>query len=109
VQAGRPACSPPGAARELGDAPPELGADGDPIEAAGPSLLSPLLEADGPRLARWTRIARGVACEGSLLFAITVLAPVLPIAAAGVDGALRLARRKPWMTVRLLPVALGVP
>jgi 1-acyl-sn-glycerol-3-phosphate acyltransferase len=49
----------------------------------------------------WRR-TRGIAVEVIALVLITVLSPVLLIAALAVDAALWLRRRKPWMAVRLL-------
>jgi 1-acyl-sn-glycerol-3-phosphate acyltransferase len=64
--------------------------------------MGPLLPDDGPRAARILRRVRGVAVELLLFVLVTALAPVLLAAAALVDLALWLRRRKPWMAVRLL-------
>jgi 1-acyl-sn-glycerol-3-phosphate acyltransferase len=64
--------------------------------------MGPLLPDDGPRAARLLRRARGIVLELVLFVLVTVLAPVLLLAAALVDLALWLRRRKPWMAVRLV-------
>lgn len=67
--------------------------------------MGPLPQDDGPRGARWSRRARGIAIEALAFVVLTLLSPlVLPLAAV-VDLALWLVRRKPWMGVRLLAFA----
>jgi 1-acyl-sn-glycerol-3-phosphate acyltransferase len=66
------------------------------------SALGPLIPDDSPRAARALRRARGVAAEVLVLTLLTVLSPVLLLAAVLVDLTLWIARRKPWMAVRLL-------
>lgn len=65
----------------------------------------PLFPADGPRGARIARRARGIAIEGGAFVALTLLSPVVLAAAALVDLALWIVRRKPWMAVRLAALA----
>jgi 1-acyl-sn-glycerol-3-phosphate acyltransferase len=67
--------------------------------------MGPLLPDDGPRAARIRRRARGIAIEMLLLVVLTLLFPLLLVVAAAIDLALWLARRKPWMGVRLLALA----
>lgn len=62
---------------------------------------SPLFRDDGPLGARIARRARGISLETMALVVVTVLLPLLLIAAALVDLALWIARRKPWVGVRL--------
>jgi 1-acyl-sn-glycerol-3-phosphate acyltransferase len=64
--------------------------------------MGPLLPDAGPRGRRIWRRFRGVAIEVTVLLAVTLLAPLLAFGAIGVDLALWLRRRKPWMAVRLL-------
>jgi 1-acyl-sn-glycerol-3-phosphate acyltransferase len=64
--------------------------------------LGPLIPDDSPRLSRAWRRTRGITVEVIALVLVTVLSPVLLIAALAVDVALWLRRRKPWMAVRLL-------
>jgi 1-acyl-sn-glycerol-3-phosphate acyltransferase len=66
------------------------------------SALGPLIPDDSPRAARALRRARGVAAEVLVFALLTVLSPALLLAAALVDLTLWIARRKPWMAVRLL-------
>jgi len=63
--------------------------------------MGPLLPDDGPVGPRLLRRARGIIAESLLLLLVTVLMPALLLVAAVVDLALWLARRKPWMAVRL--------
>jgi 1-acyl-sn-glycerol-3-phosphate acyltransferase len=67
--------------------------------------MGPLLPDDGTRAARWRRRARGIAIESLALLALTLLFPVLIVAAAIVDAVLWVVRRKPWMGVRLVALA----
>jgi 1-acyl-sn-glycerol-3-phosphate acyltransferase len=64
--------------------------------------MGPLLPDDGPRGARIVRRFRGIVLETVAFVLVTLLSPLLLLAAAAVDLALWLARRKPWMAVRLL-------
>jgi 1-acyl-sn-glycerol-3-phosphate acyltransferase len=64
--------------------------------------MGPLLPDAGPRGRRIRRRVGGVAVEVTVLLAVTLLAPLLALGAIGVDLALWLRRRKPWMAVRLL-------
>lgn len=61
----------------------------------------PLIADDGPRAARLLRRVRGISLEIVMFALVTVLLPVLFVAALIVDLALWLRRRKPWMGVRL--------
>src|SRR5687767_103893 len=65
----------------------------------------PLFPDDGPRGPRLQRRARGVAIEVGSLVALTLLFPLLMPGAAVVDLALWVVKRKPWMAVRLVPLA----
>ncbi|MGA3360717.1 MAG: 1-acyl-sn-glycerol-3-phosphate acyltransferase [Solirubrobacteraceae bacterium] len=65
-------------------------------------MSGPLLAPAGPRRQRWLRITRGILGEFVLFVVLTALAPLLLLAACGVDFTLWLRRRKPWMAVRLL-------
>src|SRR4051812_18909998 len=67
--------------------------------------MGPLLPDDGPRGARLLRRTRGIALETLLLVLVTLLFPLLLVVALLVDLALWVARRKPWMAVRLLCLA----
>jgi 1-acyl-sn-glycerol-3-phosphate acyltransferase len=67
--------------------------------------MGPLIPDDGPVAARIRRRARGIALEVVLFVLITALSPILAIGAVVVDAALWLARRKPWMAVRLVAFA----
>ncbi|WP_354699588.1 hypothetical protein DSM112329_05308 [Paraconexibacter sp. AEG42_29] len=64
--------------------------------------MGPLLPDDGPAGARYVRRTRGIAAEALAFVLVTVLFPVLLVAAVVVDAALWLRRRKPWMATRLL-------
>jgi 1-acyl-sn-glycerol-3-phosphate acyltransferase len=61
----------------------------------------PLFPDDGPRGARWARRAKGIAIEAGAFVALTVLSPLVLLAAAGADAALWVARRKRPTAVRL--------
>jgi 1-acyl-sn-glycerol-3-phosphate acyltransferase len=67
-----------------------------------PVTPGPLFPDDGPRGARIVRRVRGISLEIVLFTLATVLSPLLIAAAAIVDLALWLRRRKHWMAVRLL-------
>jgi 1-acyl-sn-glycerol-3-phosphate acyltransferase len=64
--------------------------------------LGPLVPDDGPWTSRVWRRFRGIAIETVGLVLVTLLSPLLLIVALAVDATLWLARRKPWMAVRLL-------
>jgi 1-acyl-sn-glycerol-3-phosphate acyltransferase len=64
--------------------------------------LGPLIPDDSPSSSRAWRRVRGIAVELIVFALVTLLSPVLLIAAVLVDAALWLRRRKPWMAVRLL-------
>jgi 1-acyl-sn-glycerol-3-phosphate acyltransferase len=66
---------------------------------------SPLFPEDGPRGARLQRRAKGIAIELGAFVALTLLFPLALAAAALVDLALWIVRRKPWMAVRLVTFA----
>jgi 1-acyl-sn-glycerol-3-phosphate acyltransferase len=69
---------------------------------AAPSVdLGTLIPDDSPRGARVWRRVRGIAIEVVVFTLISVLSPLLLIAAVVVDFVLWLRRRKPWMAVRL--------
>ncbi|MEA2413113.1 MAG: hypothetical protein QOC77_3674 [Thermoleophilaceae bacterium] len=61
----------------------------------------PLIPDDGPASARLGRRARGIAIEVGAFVALTLLSPLVLVAAVVVDAVLWVARRKPWMAVRL--------
>jgi 1-acyl-sn-glycerol-3-phosphate acyltransferase len=65
----------------------------------------PLFPDEGPRGARLQRRAKGIAIESGAFVLLTVAFPVVLPAAALVDLALWLVRRKPWMAVRLVAMA----
>lgn len=65
----------------------------------------PLFADEGPRAARLQRRAKGVAIETGALVVLTATFPLVLAAAALVDLALWLVRRKPWMAVRLACMA----
>ena len=67
--------------------------------------IGPLLPDTGPRGPRLIRRARGIAIETLAFVLVTVLFPLLLLAAIAVDAVLWLRRRKPWMAVRLLAMA----
>ncbi len=62
----------------------------------------PLLPDDGPRAARLLRRVRGILLEIVVFAAVTVALPLLLVVASIVDLVLWLARRKPWIGVRLV-------
>jgi 1-acyl-sn-glycerol-3-phosphate acyltransferase len=64
-----------------------------------------LLRDTGPLGPRLTRRARGIAVELVAFVVITLTSPLLLLGAVLVDLALWLARRKPWMAVRLVAMA----
>jgi 1-acyl-sn-glycerol-3-phosphate acyltransferase len=64
--------------------------------------MGPLIPDDGSRGSRLVRRVRGIGIELLVFVLLTVTFPVLLIGAVIVDLALWLARRKPWMAVRLL-------
>jgi 1-acyl-sn-glycerol-3-phosphate acyltransferase len=64
--------------------------------------MGPLLPDDGPRGSRIVRRVRGIALELVAFVLVTVLFPLLAIAAVAVDLTLWIRRRKPWMAIRLL-------
>ena len=64
--------------------------------------MGPLIPDDSPRSQRAIRRVRGVALELIVFALLTALSPLLLIGAVGVDAALSVRRRKPWMAVRLL-------
>ena len=65
----------------------------------------PLFGDQGPRGARLQRRAKGIAGEAGAFVALTMTFPLVLLAAALVDLALWLVRRKPWMAVRLACMA----
>ena len=65
---------------------------------------SPLLAPDDPPGARRRRIARGILRQTTWFVGLTLAAPLVLTAAAVVDLALWLRRRKPWMAVRLVAI-----
>jgi 1-acyl-sn-glycerol-3-phosphate acyltransferase len=65
----------------------------------------PLFPAEGPRGARLGRRAKGIVIETGAFVVLTLTLPVVLPAAALVDLALWLVRRKPWMAVRLACMA----
>ena len=67
-----------------------------------PVTPGPLFADDGPRGARIVRRVRGIALEVVLFILVTVLSPLLLVAAAIVDLGLWLRSRKHWMAVRLV-------
>ncbi len=67
-----------------------------------PPTAGPLFEDDGARGARIIRRVRGISLELLAFILVTVLLPLLVVAAAVVDLALWLGRRKPWVGARLV-------
>jgi 1-acyl-sn-glycerol-3-phosphate acyltransferase len=65
----------------------------------------PLFAADGPRLSRVLRRARGLVLECGLFVVLTPLLPVALLAALLVDTSLWLRRRKPFVGIRLVAMA----
>ncbi len=70
-----------------------------------PPTAGPLFPAEGPLGPRLLRRFRGIAIELLAFVLITVLFPVLLVAALLVDFVLWLRTRKPWVAVRLLAMA----
>ncbi|HTU14739.1 MAG TPA: 1-acyl-sn-glycerol-3-phosphate acyltransferase [Solirubrobacterales bacterium] len=70
------------------------------VKTPGPG---PLFPDQGPFLPRMIRRIVGITVEVLAFVLMTVLFPVLLLAAAIVDLTLWLTRRKPWVSVRLLP------
>jgi len=68
--------------------------------------VGPIFPDGGPRGARLARRARGIAIETGLLVLVALTLPLLLLAAAAVDLVLWVLRRKPWMAVRLVLMAL---
>jgi len=64
--------------------------------------VGPLLPDTGPRGPRYARRARGIAIEATAFVVVTLLLPLLLLAAAAVDLTLALLKRKPWVGVRLV-------
>ncbi len=64
--------------------------------------MGELWEGDEPRAARLRRRGRSIGIELTLFVLVTVLSPVLCLAAFTVDVTLWVRRRKPWMALRLL-------
>jgi 1-acyl-sn-glycerol-3-phosphate acyltransferase len=64
--------------------------------------LGPLIPDESSRVQRLVRRGRNISIELLMFLLVTVLLPVLLVVAAVVDLALWLARRKPWMAVRLI-------
>lgn len=62
----------------------------------------PLIRDHSSRGARLWRRLRGITLQLVLLLLLTLFSPPLLLAAAGLDAALWLRRRKPWMASRLL-------
>lgn len=72
------------------------------VRRVGPG---PLFPDDGPLGERLARRAKGIAIELGGFVALTLLFPLILGGAAVVDLALWMARRKPWMGVRLVAFA----
>ena len=70
-----------------------------------PVTEGPLFRDDGPLGKRMLRRVRGISLELVAFVLVTVLFPVLIVAAALVDLVLWLKRRKHWMAVRLVAFA----
>jgi 1-acyl-sn-glycerol-3-phosphate acyltransferase len=64
--------------------------------------VGPLLPDTGPRGPRYARRARGIAIETTAFIVVTLLSPLLLVAAVAVDLTLAVVKRKPWMAVRLV-------
>jgi 1-acyl-sn-glycerol-3-phosphate acyltransferase len=64
--------------------------------------MGPLIPDDSPLRARMLRRVRTISAEVLGFVVVTALLPVLTLSAALVDLALWVARRKPWMAVRLV-------
>lgn len=71
----------------------------------GPPTEGPLFGDEGPFGARLARRARGITLELVAFVLVTLLLPVLLLAAALVDLALWALRRKHWMGIRLVAFA----
>src|SRR5260370_837562 len=69
--------------------------------------MGPLLPDDGPRGARLRRRARGIAIEGVAFVALTLLFPLLLLAAVAVDLVLWVIRRKSIIDNALPDAVLG--
>jgi 1-acyl-sn-glycerol-3-phosphate acyltransferase len=65
----------------------------------------PLFPADGTVGGRLQRRVKGIGIETLAFVALTLLSPLVLVAAVVVDLALWLVRRKPWMAVRLAAMA----
>src|SRR3954452_10597834 len=65
----------------------------------------PRCRAEGPRAARLTRRAKGIALETSAFLFLTLLSPLVAAAALVVDATLWVTERKPWMAIRLAAMA----
>src|SRR3954451_16743147 len=65
----------------------------------------PLFPADGPRGKRLARRAKGIAAETAAFLLLTLLSPLVLLAAVTVDLTLWLATKKPWMGTRLAAMA----
>jgi 1-acyl-sn-glycerol-3-phosphate acyltransferase len=61
----------------------------------------PLFPDDGPRGARVQRRIKGIAAEVTAFALLTLLSPLVLVGATLVDATLWVAKRKPWMAVRL--------
>lgn len=70
-----------------------------------PPAAGPLFPAEGPRLPRLLRRARGITVEVVAFVLITALFPLLILLAAAVDLVIWLRDRRPWAAVRLLAMA----
>jgi 1-acyl-sn-glycerol-3-phosphate acyltransferase len=64
--------------------------------------LGPLLPDAGPRGPRYARRAKGIAIEATAFVLVTLTSPLLLAAAAAVDLARWIVRRRPWVGVRLV-------
>ena len=64
--------------------------------------MGPLLPDTGPRGPRYARRARGIAIEALAFVVVTLLSPLLLLAAAAVDLVLGVVKGKPWIGVRLV-------
>ncbi|MEA2440882.1 MAG: hypothetical protein QOH76_2306 [Thermoleophilaceae bacterium] len=65
----------------------------------------PLFPDDGPRPVRVRRRVKGIAIEAGAFAALTLLSPLVLLVAVLTDLVLWIARRKPWMAVRLAAMA----
>jgi 1-acyl-sn-glycerol-3-phosphate acyltransferase len=73
-----------------------------PARRATVRPVGPLLPDTGPLGPRLTRRLRGITIEATAFVVVTLAFPFLLAAAALVDAALWLVRRKPWVGVRLV-------